>query len=156
MKKTSIICCGLALFAFSVSAQAPEASHWTAAQFKEMAKTLAPKMNAHKSASQALGNLGTHTIQLSYREASGEAEIHEGVTDIFVVEAGEATLTVGGKVASGKTTAPGEIRGTAVEGGKVMELGAGDVVNIPPGTPHQLTLKAGKSLAYLVVKVQSK
>jgi mannose-6-phosphate isomerase-like protein (cupin superfamily) len=155
MKKAIGVACGFVLLVYSVSAQAPGVSLWTGAQLKEIGKTLPSKMNESKSASQQLASLGTHLIQVSYREASGEAEVHENVTDVFVVQSGEATLAVGGKTVNGKTTAPGEIRGTSIEGAQLKELGPGDVVNIPAGTPHQVMVKAGKTLTYLVVKVQA-
>jgi len=71
------------------------------------------------------------------------------------VESGQATLATGGKVVNGKVTGAGEIRGPSIQGAQNRELGPGDVVNIPAGTPHQLLLKAGTKLSYLVVKVQA-
>ena len=153
MKKVVVGVCGLVLLACAVSAQAPGVSQWTGAQLKDLEKTMPPKMNASKSASQQLLSVGTHLIQLSYREASGEAEVHESVADVFIVQSGRATLAVGGKVVNGKTTAAGEIRGSSIDGAQIKELGPGDVVNIPAGTPHQVLMKPGTTFAYLVVKV---
>lgn len=154
MKKAVIVACGLVL-ACASSAQGPGFSHWTGAQLKEIEKTLGQKMGVSKSASQPLADLGTHLIQLSYREASGEAEIHEHVTDVFVVQSGEATLAIGGRLVNGKMTAAGELRGSSLADAQLKELGAGDVVNIPAGTPHQLLLKDGKKYTCLVVKIRS-
>jgi len=158
VKRAVIAFCGIVMLTYVAAGQQakPGPSIWTAGELKGVEKTLAQKLNAQKSASQALADAGTHTIQVSYREASGEAEVHEQVSDVFVVQAGEATLTLGGTMVSGKTTAPGEIRGTSIEGGQSRDLGPGDVVNIPPGVPHRLVLKAGKAFTYLVVKVHAK
>jgi mannose-6-phosphate isomerase-like protein (cupin superfamily) len=155
MKKVVIVACGIVL-ACATSAQGPGFSHWTGAQLKDIEKALGQKAGASKSASQPLADLGTHLIQLSYREASGEAEIHEQVTDVFVVQSGEATLAVGGKLVNGKTTAAGELRGPSLADAQLTELRAGDVVNIPAGTPHQLLIKDGKKYTGLVLKVRSK
>jgi mannose-6-phosphate isomerase-like protein (cupin superfamily) len=156
MKKAVVAACGFVLLVCASSAQGPGFSHWTGAQLRGFEKTLGQKAGASKSASQPLADLGTHTIQVSYREASGEAEIHENVTDIFVVQAGEATLAVGGTLVNGKTTAPGERRGASLAGAQHQELGAGDVVNIPAGTPHQVLIKDGQKYTCLVVKVRSR
>jgi mannose-6-phosphate isomerase-like protein (cupin superfamily) len=153
MKKVVVGVCGLVMLACAVSAQAPGVSHWTGAQLKALEREMPPKMNASKSASQQLVSVATHLIQLSYREASGEAEVHESVADVFVVQSGRATLAVGGKVVNGKTTAAGEIRGSSIDGAQLKELGPGDVVSIPAGTPHQVLMKTGTKLSYLVVKV---
>ena len=154
MKKAIIIACGFVL-ACASSAQGPSSSHWTGAQLKDIEKTLGQKAGVLKSASQPLVDLETHLIQLSYREASGEAEVHEHVTDVFVVQSGEATLAVGGKLVNGKMTAAGEFRGPSLAGAQLTELGAGDVVHIPAGTPHQLLIKDGKKYTGLVVKIRS-
>jgi mannose-6-phosphate isomerase-like protein (cupin superfamily) len=154
MKRAVVVACGLVLLAFAGSAQAPGFSQWTGDQLKEVERALQQKMGASKSASQPLADFGTHLIQASYREANGEAEVHENVTDIFVVESGEATLLIGGTLVNGKTTAAGELRAASATGAQPKQLGAGDVVNIPAGTPHQLLVKDGKKLSYLVVKIR--
>ena len=144
MKKVVIVACGVVL-ACASSAQAPGFSHWTGTQLKELEKTLGQKAGASKAASQPLADLGTHSIQLSYREVSGEAEVHEHVTDIFVVQSGEATLAIGGTLVNGKMTAAGELRGSSLANAQVKELRAGDVLNIPAGTPHQTLIQDGKT-----------
>jgi mannose-6-phosphate isomerase-like protein (cupin superfamily) len=128
---------------------------WSGDQLREFEETLAPKMNASKSASQQLANLGSHIIQINHREAGGEAEVHENVTDIFVVQTGEATLAIGGKLENGKTTALGELRGSSLAGAESMNLSPGDIVNIPAGMPHQVLLAEGKQFTYLIIKIQS-
>jgi mannose-6-phosphate isomerase-like protein (cupin superfamily) len=71
----------------------------------------------------------------------------------MVVETGEASLTVGGSVVDGKTTAPNEIRGPSISGGTETKIGSGDIVTIPAKTPHQMKLDPGKQITYFVVKV---
>ncbi len=156
MKRIVIVACGFVLLAYASSAQAPGFSHWTGGQLKTLEKTLPQKAAATRSASEPLADLGTHTFQLMYRDASGQGEVHEQWTDVFIVQAGEATLVVGGKLVDGKTTAPGELRGASPAGAQNKQLGPGDVVNIPAGTPHQLLIKDGKSLTYLVLKIRSR
>ncbi len=72
---------------------------------------------------------------------------------MFVVRSGNATLIVGGEVVNPKTVSAGEIRGDSITGGAKQELGAGDVVHIPPKTAHQLLVGQGGRFSYFVVKV---
>jgi mannose-6-phosphate isomerase-like protein (cupin superfamily) len=120
---------------------------------KAFATTLAAKMGASKTASQPLTKVGNYSFSMSHREGSGEAEYHATQADIMVVETGEASLTVGGSVVDGKTTAPNEIRGPSISGGTETKIGAGDIVTIPAKTPHQMKLDPGKQITYFVVKV---
>lgn len=97
---------------------------------------------------------GAYKIHASRREGPGQAEVHERDTDIVYVLEGSATLVTGGKVIDGKTTAPEEIRGSAIEGGETRTLSPGDVVVVPNGVPHWFR-KVDGPLLYYVVKVRS-
>ena len=92
---------------------------------------------------------------VSHREpGSGSAESHAEWTDVYFVSAGTATLVVGGEIVAGMETAPGEIRGEAIEGGERRTLAEGDVVHIPPGTAHHVIVADGGQLTYLLVKIR--
>jgi mannose-6-phosphate isomerase-like protein (cupin superfamily) len=127
-----------------------------ASDMKAVEKQLAQKLTPQKTATQQFNNFGTHSVMMSHLEASGVAEIHETLTDVFIIQNGEATLTVGGKVIDGKVSAPGEIRGTSIEGGVTKKLSAGDIVNIPAGTPHHTQVASGQQVTYMVIKVRAK
>jgi mannose-6-phosphate isomerase-like protein (cupin superfamily) len=133
---------------------------WTAADLKARAAALASqagtKSGADKMASEKLADYGNYNTQLAHREASGTAELHEKFADIFVIQSGEATVVVGGKVDGSHQTAPGEIRGTGVSGGERHRVSTGDVVHIPANTPHQMLVDAGHQVTYFVVKVESR
>jgi len=75
--------------------------------------------------------------------------------DVWIVQAGEATLIVGGTMIQPKTVKPHEIRGTSIEGGETKHLKPGDIVHIPVKVPHQLKIATGKTFTYLVIKVDS-
>ena len=92
------------------------------------------------------------TGMLGRRDSDGVPELHEGFTDIFVVQRGTATLRYGGTVAGNKVTTPGEWRGGAIQKGTEAVLHPGDVVVIPAGIPHQL-LPAAPDFVYLTFKV---
>lgn len=128
---------------------------WKGSELRGMEKTLAPKINAQKLATQQLGNFGNHSLMVAHRQADGEAELHETQADIFIVESGGGTLVVGGKVVNGKTTTPGEVRGTAIEGGEKRALAPGDVAHIPAKTAHQVLVPNGRQITYAIVKVSA-
>ncbi len=103
-----------------------------------------------------LGHWGNHLLLKTRREASsGQAESHEKQADLIVVQSGQATIIIGGKIVNAKTTATNEIRGTSIEGGERQALKAGDIVHVPVKTPHQVLLDAGQTLDYVVLKVDS-
>lgn len=129
---------------------------WKSGELKGMEKKLAPKMDANKVATQQLGTYASHSAMIAHREGNGQAELHSKVADVFVVESGEGTLVVGGKIPDGKTTAPNEVRGPSIDGGEKHPIAAGDVVHIPANIPHQLLVDGGKQITYFVVKVESK
>jgi len=106
------------------------------------------------TASETLKEYPQHFAMLLFRSRSGEAEVHERLADLFVVLSGTATLVTGGVVAGARTVAPGETRGTSIEGGVRQTLRAGDVAHVPAGTPHQMLLKGEETIASLVMKVQ--
>jgi mannose-6-phosphate isomerase-like protein (cupin superfamily) len=91
---------------------------------------------------------------LAFRSQSGKAELHEKFADFYVVVDGKATLVSGGQMVHGATTAPGEVRGDSIEGGKETQLKKGDIVHIPANIPHQLMLSKGDTFKYFIVKVQ--
>ena len=127
--------------------------HWTASDLKAYGTKLQPKASDKiRVAAQQLGDWGSHTAMIGRRTGDGEAELHEGMVDFFVVESGEATLVVGGTIPNPRTTGPGEIRGPAVEGGERLPLRTGDIVRIPTKVPHQLLV--AKDFLYYVIKVK--
>jgi len=94
-----------------------------------------------------------YMVHASRREAAGQAEVHTRDTDIIYVLEGATTFVTGGTVVEGKTTAPDEIRGTAIKDGASRRLGKGDVIIVPNGTPHWFKEVEGPVL-YYVVKVR--
>ena len=105
------------------------------------------------SSGAKLADYGSNAIQLSVRTESGGAEVHAHFDDIFFVTQGKATLITGGSVVDAHTDSDGETHGTRIEGGTSRTIGKGDVVEIPAGTPHRLTIPAGTAYGSVVIKV---
>lgn len=144
----------LACTAFAFSAGDPQGfNYWKSTDLKAYAKTLAPKLDAKKSANQRVGEDGSHYFLMVHREGTGDSELHETQADVFIVQSGEGTLVYGGQIADGKTTAPNEIRGSGITGGMEKPLMPGDVADIPAKLPHWVKVAPGKQITYLVVKV---
>jgi mannose-6-phosphate isomerase-like protein (cupin superfamily) len=128
-------------------------AHWRSSELKAYGKKLAPKINELKFAVEQIATYGNCALVVVHREGDGEAEVHENGADVFVVQDGEGTLVVGGKVVGARKTGEGEIRGASIEGGEKRPLGPGDIAHIPVNVPHQVLLPPGKQITYVIVKV---
>lgn len=138
-------------------AAAQQVDHYTPASLIQQANALKEKAaTAQGAAAETLEKYGVDYTMLSVRTQSGTAELHEKFADIFVVIDGAATLLSGGELDHPTTSSPGEMHGTAILHPVTTHLGKGDVVHIPPNTPHQLLLPVGGTLVYFVIKVKEK
>jgi mannose-6-phosphate isomerase-like protein (cupin superfamily) len=88
----------------------------------------------------------------SHRSGPGQVEVHEKETDVIYVVEGHATFVTGGTMVGGKTTKPGQMLGSGIQGGDTHKLTSGDVVVVPAGTPHWFK-EVPESISYYVVKV---
>ncbi|HEY4360929.1 MAG TPA: hypothetical protein VGN17_08170 [Bryobacteraceae bacterium] len=141
----------MAAFLVPMRAADPEPGiYFSAAQLKELAKQAASRVNpeAHLG-SQRLVNPSF----LLYRDGNSQAEIHTERADMIVVQDGEGTVIVGGKMIDGKPSGPGEIRGSAIEGGTKYALTAGDMLYVPPNTVHQFVIEKGKHFTAAILKI---
>ncbi len=144
---------GLLLVLPLAGAQPAGYKYWSAAELKSLSKPLSNKSNAITS-SENLGNFGRDHALMIHREGSGVAELHETEADVMVIVTGTGTLVVGGTMPGSKTTAPGEVRAPKVEGGARQNIGPGDILHIPPKTPHQVLLEPGTQITYFTLKVK--
>ena len=142
------------LFAgFAAPAGGPEGfGLWKAADLKALAATPGTMISAFKALGQP-ASVGNYSFSVSHRDASGVVECHLTQADIFVIQSGEASITVGGTMVDGKNRSATEMTGTAITGGTEVKVGPGDIVTIPAKMPHQMKLDAGKEITYFVVKV---
>lgn len=88
------------------------------------------------------------------RNKSGQVELHAHWNDYITILDGDVKLTVGGTPVGMKTTAPGEMLGDSIKGGHTVSMHKGDMVTIPAGMPHLMTLAPGARLRYLVIKTR--
>ena len=97
---------------------------------------------------------------------SSSAVEHSEITEVYHVISGNGTLVTGGVLKNPKATEPDNnavkilvgpsTRGDKIQGGVSRELGPGDVVIIPPNTPHWFSEVTSDQIVYLVVRVDPK
>jgi len=103
-----------------------------------------------------------HRAKTEGRDIGGGIE-HSQITEVYHVISGNGTFVTGGTIAEAKETAPDtpvvkvlngpSTGGGPVQGGVSRKLGPGDVVIIPPNTPHWFTEITTDQIVYLVVRV---
>jgi mannose-6-phosphate isomerase-like protein (cupin superfamily) len=103
----------------------------------------------------------THAWNFLYRRlgTNGQppsVEFHAGTYDIYFIVAGAATVMTGGTIENRRQVAdkPGEEQGTLIAGGTPLRVKAGDVINMPPSTPHQSIPDPG-GFSYMLLKVNT-
>jgi mannose-6-phosphate isomerase-like protein (cupin superfamily) len=126
---------------------------WKHDQIDDIGKKLSTKLDAHHVGSESLVSVGNRSFSVAHREGDGQAEWHEKVADVLMIESGAVTLVYGGEIVDAKKTEPGQIRGASIKGGTETMLGPGDVIHIPAKVPHQMKVAPGKTVTYFVVKV---
>ena len=96
----------------------------------------------------------THGYTVGYRTGKEppSAEQHEGVTDVYFVMGGSATMVTGGEIVGRQKLTEGEYRGTSVQGGDTYRLKTGDVMLVPPNAPHSAQADSG-GFSYLLLKI---
>jgi len=75
-------------------------------------------------------------VRFQRRDQTAAVEFHEKTTHVWYVIDGEATLVTGGEIVGKHQLRPGEFNGTEIRGGQARHLTKGDVIVIPPNTPH--------------------
>jgi mannose-6-phosphate isomerase-like protein (cupin superfamily) len=115
-------------------------------------------------------DIGGHNVGIGvvYRLSPGPqgvSAVHDKVSEVYVMLEGAGTLVTGGKLVNptrreggsiaqivAQVNGPG-VSGTSIEGGVSRRIKAGDFVIIPAGTPHWWSEIGGKSISYVVIRV---
>jgi mannose-6-phosphate isomerase-like protein (cupin superfamily) len=103
-----------------------------------------------------------HRAKTAGRDIGGGIE-HSQITEVYHVISGNATFVTGGTIENPKETPSDSqvvkvLNGPSTGGGPVQngtsrKIGPGDVVVIPPNTPHWFTEITSDQIVYLVVRV---
>ncbi len=95
------------------------------------------------------------------KQSVGGSE-HSQITEVYHVISGNGTLVTGGTIENARDrpadneavrilTGP-SMEGTRIIGGTSRKIGPGDVIVIPPNTPHTFTEITSPEIVYLVVR----
>lgn len=126
---------------------------WRSTELEQRDRALSKKVGADHSARETLADYGDHRFRMLYRDADGVPEQHDNIVDVVIVQSGEGTLLVGGRMVNPRaSTGVGEYLGTGIDGGERHALAAGDVVHIPAKVPHSFLVPKGKHITYVLVK----
>ena len=150
-------CLVLLLLTPSFAAEESTFALWTPSAISEHEATLMKHVAPDHSSRETLADYGDHRFRLLYRDADGLPEEHDKIVDVVMVHSGEGALMLGGTMSGKKgNAATGEYLGTALTGGQLHPLAAGDIVHIPAGIPHSFLVPAGKHITYVLLKFPAK
>jgi hypothetical protein len=136
------------------AADTPGFALWKASELQQRIAALSKNVAADHSSRETLADYGDHRFRLLYRDADGNPEQHDHIIDIVMVQSGEGTLVLGGKMLGQRAgSGDGEYVGTSIEGGERHSLGPGDVLQIPERVPHAFLVPRGKTFAYVLLKI---
>jgi len=128
---------------------------WSSSDMKAFVARLGAKVSAGP-VSERLGDSGSLRAFVERRAAGEyEPEAHTEIDDLLIVQQGEATLLYGGTIEGGKETRAGQIGGGKIVGGTSLTISAGDMIYLPAGMPHHISVAPGNNLYLLVLKTAS-
>jgi hypothetical protein len=152
-RRTTLVLAAALLVVPAFAADPSGFALWKSAELKQRDEALSKKIGPDHSARETLADYNGHRFRMLYRDADGFPEQHDNVIDVVIVQSGEGTLVVGGKMIDPKGGGgAGEYLGTSIEGGDRHPLGPGDIVHIPAKIPHSFLVPTGKHITYALVK----
>lgn len=174
MKNPVHILIGVALAAYAAQAQTPHMPRGTATDISKADVEATVQKTASAAVSdQAIRvvsingeyNVGVgvvHRAKTTAQSTAGSVE-HSQITEVYHVIEGNATLVTGGTIENSRESAADSnvvkvLNGPSTQGGPVQngvsrKVGPGDVVIIPPNTPHWFSEITSDQIVYLVVRV---
>ncbi|HLK51079.1 MAG TPA: hypothetical protein VKT49_23215 [Bryobacteraceae bacterium] len=108
-------------------------------------------------------NVGVGVVHRAKTKDVGNAVEHSQITEVYHFIEGNGTFVTGGTIENAKESAPDSpvvkvLNGPSTQGGVVQngvsrKVGPGDVVIIPPNTPHWFSEITSPQIVYLVVRM---
>jgi mannose-6-phosphate isomerase-like protein (cupin superfamily) len=156
MLKTTLV---VMMLSATVAAQAPAGTQVTAVDMNRALKEADATRPLSDLPMRVLDvggeNVGVAIVRRTRAEVN--ALRHDKITEIYVVREGSGTMVTGGSlvepepITESAAIGPGA-RGSRIDGGTSRRVVAGDVVVIPPGTPHMFTALDG-TIVYVTIRV---
>ena len=143
-------------------------AHLGAAELRALTDSLsalAARQPGRQVPGRPLHRDSTVSMFLLRRDTSSRPEIHDHVTEIFVLQTGRAVVISGGRAEGAGPMEPGEWNGGQIvpdktDGAEIRPIvrravGPGDIVMMPARVPHQIVVESGGSVTYLVIKIRA-
>ena len=122
-------------------------------EIQELAESLPPNDKISKLINGDLGgNYATAVVVID--NVKGKGEVHEKMRDVWYIISGNGKFNLGGEMENPQPSSkkPGEWSCKSLNGAETISVGPGDVIDIPPGVPHQIDA-IGNRLEIFLVKV---
>ena len=97
--------------------------------------------------------LAPYRAQLEYRPGDAPAALHEKDAELMVVLQGTGTIVTEGKLVNEKRVNAYNLSGSSISGGTPHPVVVGDMILIPPNTPHQVTPSGGAPIVLMTMHV---
>jgi mannose-6-phosphate isomerase-like protein (cupin superfamily) len=97
--------------------------------------------------------LAPYKAQLEYRPIGGPAALHEKDAELMVVLMGAGDIVTGGTLVGEKRVNSANLTGTSISGGTSHLVVKGDMILIPPNSPHQVTPSGGAPIVLMTMHV---
>ena len=138
--------------------QPDKATYWSVEEMTRVHETLKTRaakgepLNARSLIALPMTRTHGYTVGHRTRKDPVTTDQHDGVTDVYFVMGGGATMTAGGQMVDKQKLTEGEFRGSSITGGDTFSLKPGDVLQVPPGMPHSARPGAD-GFTYLLLKI---
>ena len=97
--------------------------------------------------------LAPYRAQLEYRPVGGPAAVHEKDAELMVVLQGTGNIVTGGKLVDEKRVNANNLSGPSIADGEPHAVVKGDMILIPPNTPHQVSPTGGAPIVLMTMHV---
>ena len=97
--------------------------------------------------------LAPYKAQLEYRPAKAPAAVHEKDAELMVVLDGTGDILTDGTLVDGKRVNSANFSGPAIANGVSHQVVKGDMILIPPNTPHQVIPSGDKPIVLMTMHV---
>jgi mannose-6-phosphate isomerase-like protein (cupin superfamily) len=97
--------------------------------------------------------LAPYRAQLEYRPGNAPAAVHTEDAELMVVLQGTGNIVTGGKLIDEKQVNAYNRSGPSIAGGQDHNVVKGDMILIPPNTPHQVTPSGGAPIVLMTMHV---
>jgi mannose-6-phosphate isomerase-like protein (cupin superfamily) len=129
--------------------------HWTGPVLLERAAYLRKMARASEGwAAETIRESPGHRAMLIVRLRNSDAEMLDGIAQMFFVLEGRATMITGGVIEKPRKSGPHQTSGVAIHGGSHQELRPGDVIHVAGGVPVQVLVAGEKPFSCLVMRMQ--